>query len=122
MSDRLPLKGLRALVVEDEYFIASDLKRILTVHGAEPVRLSGSVDDAMVQIRSGSFEFALLDINIRGDMTFLVADEFQRKVVPFAFVSGYNREFIPPRFAGVPNWGKPYDEREIVVGIKALWR
>ena len=121
MSDRLPLEGLRALVVEDEYFVAADLKHILKRNGADPVRMSGSVEDALRQIRADGFEFALLDINIQGEMTFLVADMFRQQQVPFAFVSGYDRTSIPKRFDHVPNWGKPYSEREIVDGIKSLW-
>ena len=121
MSDRLPLEGLRVLIVEDEFFIAVDLKQILKQNGADPVKMSGSIEDAMLQIKADGFEFALLDINIRGDMTFVVADMFRRKEVPFAFVSGFDRTSIPARFAKFPNWGKPYNEREIIDGIKSLW-
>lgn len=120
MPDQPPLEGLRTLVLEDEYFVAADLKRILQEVGAHPVVLSGSIDDALANLRAASFDFALLDINIRGEMAFLVADESRRRKVPFAFVSGYRGSAIPPRFAGVPNWGKPYDDRQIVVGIQAL--
>ena len=121
MSDRLPLEGLRVLIVEDEYFIAVDLKQMLKQNVARPVKMSGSIEDAMLQIKADGFEFALLDINIRGDMNFVVADMFRRKEVPFAFVSGFDRTSIPARFAKIPNWGKPYNEREIIDGIKSLW-
>ncbi len=121
MADHLSLTGLRALVVEDEYFVAADLKRILKQQGAELVMLSGSVDDAMAKFKDDEFDFGLLNINIRGKMTFLVADEFRRRSVPFAFVSGYDKNKIPPRFEAVPNWGKPYDDRQIVDGIRKLW-
>ena len=121
MSDGQPLRGLKALVIEDEYFIADDLKRLLKGHGAAVVRLSGSVDDAMKQMCDETFHFGLIDINIRGEMTFLVADEFCRRQMPFAFLSGYDRNSIPPRFQAVPNWGKPYDGRRIVEGIRSLW-
>lgn len=107
-------------MLEDEYFVAADLKRILQEVGAHPVVLSGSIDDALANLRAAAFDFALLDINIRGEMAFLVADESRRRKVPFGFVSGYCGAAIPPRFAGVPNWGKPYDDRQIVVGIQAL--
>ncbi len=121
MSDRLPLEGLRALIVEDEYFIAANLKRILKINGADSVRMSGSIEDAIVHFRSEDFEFALIDINIQGEMTFLIADLFRQKEVPFAFVSGFGRASIPHRFDKVPNWGKLYNDQEIVTGIKALW-
>ena len=121
MTDYLPLSGLRALVVEDEYFVAADIKRILKAQGAKVVMLSGSVDDAMDKLKDNGFEFGLLNINIRGEMTFLVADELHRRSVPFAFVSGYDKDKIPSRFEAIPNWGKPYDDRQIVDGIRKLW-
>lgn len=121
MPGGLPLDGLRALVIEDDYFIASDLRSILKVQGADVVRLSGTITDALAEIRHDGFEFALLDINMRGEFAFLVADEFCRLDIPFAFVSGYDRTHIPPRFSAIPNWGKPYDDRQIVDGIRRLW-
>ena len=121
MPDQQCLKGLRALIIEDEYFVADDLRKILKKQGADLVKLSGTVEDAIRNIREDGFEFALVDINIRGEMTFALADEFRRRNVPFAFVSGYERRLIPRRFDDVPNWGKPYDHRQIVTGIQSLW-
>lgn len=121
MVDQQSLKGLRALVIEDEYFIADDLKGVLKRHGAHLVRLSGSIEHAMDQGESTVFDFALIDINIRGETTFALADMLRRRNVSFAFVSGYGRSVIPRRFDDVPNWGKPYDDRQIVAGIQALW-
>ena len=121
MPEQQCLKGLRALIIEDEYFVADDLRKILKKQGADLVKLSGTVEDAIRNIREDGFEFALVDINIRGEMTFALADEFRRRNVPFAFVSGYERRFNPRRFEDVPNWGKPYDHRQIVTGIQSLW-
>ena len=121
MPDQRCLKGLRALIFEDEYFVDDDLKRILKQQGADLVKLSGTVEDAIRTIREGDFDVALVDINIRGEMTFALADEVRRRNVSFAFVSGYERSLIPRRFDDVPNWGKPYDHREVVSGIQSLW-
>lgn len=120
MSDQRPLQGLRTLVLEDEYFVADDLKQILRRQGADIVKLSGSVEDALASLRAESFDFALVDINIHGEMTFEVADALLERGLPFAFVTGYNRVVIPLRFEDVPNWGKPYDDRQIVDGIRGL--
>lgn len=122
MSDQKPLRNLRALVMEDEYFVADDLRQVLLRRGADVVQLCGSVQEAIAHIGTEYFNFALLDINMRGEMNFRVADECLQRRVPFAFVSGYDKTFIPPRFHDVPNWGKPYDERQIVAYIEVCWR
>lgn len=121
MAAHAELTGLHALVVEDEYFVADDLKQILKQHGAELVQLSGDVADAFVQLRDGKFEFVLLNLNMHGEMAVSFADELLRRHLPFAFVSGYDRSKIPQRFAAVLNWGKPYDDRHIVADIQRLW-
>ena len=115
------MKALRALVIEDDYFIADDLKQLLRRYGADRVVLSGSTVDAMAQLRTQMFDFALIDINIQGTLTFSVADECVSRRVPFAFVSGYDRAAIPPRFDDIRNWGKPYDHLQMIHGIRALW-
>lgn len=122
MADQKLLKDLRALVVEDEYFVADDLRQILLRRGADVVTLCCSVQDAMSHVRTAGFDFVLLDIDLKGELNFGIADECQRRRVPFAFVSGYGRTFIPPRFDDVPNWGKPYDEQQIVGHIEVFWR
>jgi len=120
MADDQRLAGLRALVIEDEYFVADDLKHILKRHGADHFKLSGSIEDAIRRVRENGFELALLDINIHGEMAFRLADEFKRRQVSFGFVSGYERSAIPDRFASTPLLTKPYSAAELVSYVQRL--
>jgi DNA-binding NtrC family response regulator len=111
----------RVLVVEDEYFQASDLQRALTSLGAEVMELVGDLDNARAQIASGGFDIGILDINLRGEKAFGLADEFQRQGIPFVFATGYGPECIPARFADVRRWEKPFDPdalaREVLANV-----
>lgn len=122
MTGDPPLAGLRILVVEDEYFIADDIKHVLREQGANVVILSGSVEDARARIDDDGFEVALIDISLRGEMAFSLADELKRRNVPFGFVTGYNKAQIPQRFADAPYLTKPWDAKELVEDVQRLWR
>ncbi|ACA20665.1 response regulator receiver protein [Methylobacterium sp. 4-46] len=115
-----PLAGCRVLVVEDEYFIGDDLKKSLTAAGATVIGPIPQVDQAMNQVRGGEFEVVVLDINLRDEMSFSVADELKRRGIPFVFATGYDACVIPDRFADVKRWEKPYGLEDLVTDIVGL--
>lgn len=108
------------LVVEDEYFIGDDLKKFLTAAGATVIGPIPQIDQAMNQVRAGELEVVVLDINLRDEMSFSVADELKRRGIPFVFATGYDACVIPDRFADVKRWEKPYDLEDLVAGIVGL--
>jgi DNA-binding response OmpR family regulator len=63
--------------------------------------LVGDLDEAFDQVARGGFEFAVVDINLRGREAFSVADELKRKRLPFIFATGYGAPVIPDRFVDV---------------------
>jgi DNA-binding NtrC family response regulator len=111
----------RVLIVEDEYFQASDLQRALTSLGADVMTLVGSVGDAHAQIVRGGFDLGIVDIDLRGDKAFGLADELQRQGVPFIFATGCSPELIPPKFADVTRWEKPFDPHLLARYVLQLW-
>ena len=67
------------------------------------------------------YAFALLDLNLRGDFSYPLADILTRRGVPFGFVTGYGRRHFPVRFAQVPTWQKPVNTDMLVRDIERLW-
>jgi len=104
-----PLQGSRILIVEDEYLLADDLANALTDAGAEVVGPLGSVEEGLALIAVDRFiDAAVLDVNLRGDMVFPVADALRSHGIPFAFATGYDEWALPDRFADAPHVGKPF--------------
>src|SRR3712207_6392600 len=103
------LTGRRILVVEDEYFIADDIARALTSLGAEIVGPAPDLQRAEALLNEGSIDWAVLDINLQGEMVYPVAQALHERSVPFVFATGYDRASIPSGFADVPRWEKPFD-------------
>jgi CheY-like chemotaxis protein len=107
------LRGRRVLIVEDEYFIAQDLVQALEELGAVVIGPVGNPDDALAAIDPIRCDAAILDLNMMGQVDFRVADELQRRRLPFVFATGYDAGIIPPHHQSVERFEKPYDAVDI---------
>ena len=113
---------LRVLVVEDEYFIADDLARALTRHGAEVVGPVPTVQQAQALVVSHSLDLAVLDINLRGELVYPLVAELTRRGVPVVFVTGYDAVAIPADYGAIPAWSKPFDYNALAGMLPSLRR
>jgi hypothetical protein len=61
----------------------------------------------------------VLDINMRGEMVFLVVDALRKRGVPFIFATGYDQAavVIPERYRNVPLCLKPIDPMHLVQAL-----
>ena len=114
MPSTQALAGWRVLVVEDEYVLAERLAQSLRQFGAKVIGPIGNLSDAMRQIETGGFEIAVIDLNLQGEMAFPLASKLQQQGIPYVFATGYEREAVPPEFASVTHWEKPFDEDMLV--------
>jgi DNA-binding LytR/AlgR family response regulator len=67
------------------------------------------IADAMHAVHSETFQVAILDINVRGEMIYGLADAIAARDIPLVFVTGYGAEAVEDRFRGVPVLQKPVD-------------
>ena len=66
---------------------------------------------------------AVLDVNLRGETIYNLADALTGRGVPLVFVTGYAPEVIDTRFANVPVLQKPVDSaalRRVLNGERTL--
>ncbi|WP_233130617.1 response regulator [Sphingomonas jeddahensis] len=107
-------------MAEDEYLLAEDLSHALASAGASVLGPVPTLDEATALI-SGDTEIdaAILDVNLRGEMIFPVADALKDRGVPFAFATGYDQWALPERFAATPRVEKPFKVSKIggVLGL-----
>jgi DNA-binding response OmpR family regulator len=115
------LQGSRILVVEDEYLLADDLSNALCDAGAEVLGPIASVEEATTFIAGeSSIDAAVLDVNLRGDMVFPVADALRARGIPFAFATGYDQWAMPERFADAPRVEKPFKSSKVAAVLGSL--
>ena len=110
----------RVLVVEDEYYLAQDLARALQKLGAQVVGPVPTLEAALALIGAEPVDAAVLDINLRGEEVYPVADALAERGIPFVFATGYDRSSIPATYQDVPRWEKPFDPHELAKGLPGL--
>ena len=113
------LSGRRVLVVEDEYYLADDLVRALRARGADVVGPMPSLERAVAAASSEAIDFAVIDLNLKGDHGFPVADALADRRVPFVFATGYDEAVIPERHRDVKRWEKPFDMDALLADLPA---
>jgi DNA-binding response OmpR family regulator len=84
------LAGLNVLLVEDEFLIALDAEEMLRDLGAASVTVAGTFEGAQKCIVEGTFDLAILDVNLNGQKSFPLADQLLKRDVPVVFGTGYN--------------------------------
>ncbi|HEX8572432.1 MAG TPA: response regulator [Allosphingosinicella sp.] len=114
------LSGARILIVEDEYYLAEDLAGVLKGAGAEVVGPVGSLRQAEAPVAAGGLDGALIDMNLRGEPAFDLAERLKDAGIPFVIVSGYSREALPPSLAEAPRLEKPVDSAHAVAALARL--
>jgi CheY-like chemotaxis protein len=118
-ASSLPFIGLKILLVEDEYVIASDLKTILFNLGATILGPAGTIAAAEKLIAANPLpNAAILDINVRGVLVYPIAENLVSQGVPFVFVSGYSSDTVPAEFAAAPHCEKPVTARNVEAAVR----
>lgn len=113
LADAAYLRSRRVLVVEDEYMVAEDMQMELESLGAEVIGPAASVDEALAMLGENEVEFAIIDVNLGGELAFPVADALKTRGVHFVFTTGYDQSALPLRYAGFPRCEKPIDMRRL---------
>jgi CheY-like chemotaxis protein len=111
MSD---LSDRTILIVEDELVIALDLATTLERRGAHVIGPATTIAAALALIDgSRRIDAAVLDINLRDELVFPVADALRDRNVPYVFATGYGEDIIPTVHRDVARHEKPVDPEAV---------
>jgi DNA-binding response OmpR family regulator len=109
------------LVVEDEPLIAMMLEDFLESLGHSVTATCESVSDAMEHADKGGFDLAILDVNLKGESVWPVAERLRDKQIPFVIATGGHVDPPPPEFANVPVIEKPYTVDRVTPALEAAF-
>ena len=88
-TDAAPvLKGVRVLVVEDDFIISMELEAILLDAGAEIAGLCRNVKEALAVADRNDVAVALLDVRLGSETVMPVARRLAEHRIPFVFYTG----------------------------------
>jgi len=110
---------VRILILEDDPSIALDLQAILEEEGYEIVDVIGSLAEAHRSL-DGSFDCALLDIDVIGGKSFGVAETLRERHIPFAFVSASRPSEVPQSLRDAAFIAKPFEERALLRSVETI--
>ncbi|AWN51090.1 PAS domain S-box protein [Methylobacterium sp. 17Sr1-1] len=120
MTGEPDLTGRRVLVVEDDYYLATDAARALRGAGAEVLGPCATEADARAELVEQRPDAVVVDINLGPGPSFKLAEALKDRGIPFVFTTGYDAEVIPAEFAEVERLEKPLQLRQIVGAIAKL--
>lgn len=90
------LGGLSILVLEDEYILADDARRVLLRAGAAVVGPFGEASEALAAAEQSKPDCALLDLDLGTGPDFGPARALKRRGVPLVFFTGHDMAVVPP--------------------------
>jgi CheY-like chemotaxis protein len=114
------LSGMKILVVEDEPLLAMASADLLEDSGFIVAGPVSSVKQGMQLIEREAIDGAILDINLRGEMVFPLADALAERSIPFVYVTGYGK-LLRACNHGRPVLQKPYRNQQLLK-IIGEWR
>lgn len=115
------LSGKIILVVEDDYYMASDTAAALRGAGAEVLGPCPTEEDALRVLEEETPTAGLLDLNLGGcGPRFEVAYRLLQRGTPFIFLTGYDLDVIPDELAGIVRLQKPIALRDLVDAVSRL--
>jgi DNA-binding response OmpR family regulator len=111
------------LLAEDEVIIAIHLEEALGGAGWEVVGPVADVGSALGLAARERLDAALLNVGLRGERSFPVAEALAARGVPFVFLSGAAARNLPPGpLAAAPRLDKPYLLEDVLAALAAAAR
>ena len=103
------LTGRRVLLVEDEPLVGMLIEELLLDEGCIVLGPYATLAEALAAAQAEDFDVALLDVNLRGEKIYPVAEIVEARGIPFLLLTGYGPDAIPH---DRPNWhacSKPFE-------------
>jgi CheY-like chemotaxis protein len=114
------LTGRRVLVIEDEMLILMMIQGMLEDLGCDSVTAAARVNQAVNLIEEQSFDIAMLDVNLGGTDSRLVAEALAARAVPFLYSTGNAGHAIGESFRDRPALKKPFEFEALADMLKGL--
>jgi PAS domain S-box-containing protein len=108
----------RVLVVEDDALVADEISRILDDAGFQVVGPAGRVEKAFHLLNDVGCDAAVLDMQLDGETSELIARVLAARGTPFVTVSGYYQDQRPRGFEEAAFLAKPLQSELLIEHVK----
>lgn len=114
------MTATKVLLVEDEMLIAMHVEDMLVELGFEVVGPAMRLQAALEIAREGSFDLAVLDVNLASERSFPVADVLRERGIPFIFATGYGSLGLTDEYETIITLQKPLEARQLKHAIATV--
>jgi CheY-like chemotaxis protein len=118
MTDSRP-DNIRVLVVEDESLVAMMLEDMLDTIGYQVAGVASNIEQAQQTIVDAAFDVVLLDVNLKGALSFGIAEKLRAMGVPFVLSTGYGQMGVPAAYRDAPIIAKPFRVADLQQALEA---
>lgn len=115
------LQDQRVMVVEDDYLVALALSSLLEEAGASVVGPISRAQEAVMLIEEGKehIDAAILDVDLNGEKSYVVADALASRHIRFVFATGYGADAVAQPYRHYPRCQKPFDHQVLFRALMA---
>jgi DNA-binding response OmpR family regulator len=108
----------RVLVVEDDALVADEISRILDAAGFQVVGPAERVEKAFHLLNDVGCDAAVLDMQLDGETSELIARVLAARGTPFVTVSGYYQDQRPHGFEEAAFLAKPLQSELLIEHVR----
>jgi CheY-like chemotaxis protein len=109
---------LKVLVVEDDALVAWDVEAALLDAGCLVVGPANGIARATELMEEQKLDLVVLDLNLGKTSSVPFADRLQQRGIPFIFLTGHSREFLPERHRDRPLVSKPFHPSLLIRAVQ----
>jgi len=112
------LVGRRVFVIEDEAMVSMLIEDLLSAIGCEVVGTASRFNETLQKVKSVAFDVAILDVDLNGENTVPIAEEFARCGIRFVFATGGAPTVLPNSLQKVPVLKKPFQQEDLARALR----
>lgn len=103
-------QGKHILVLEDDALLAMDMEDFLSDLGVDVIGPVSDIAAALEKISATDLDGAVIDLNLKGELSFPVIERLRAESIPFVICSGYAEiPRIRTQLTGLTIISKPCD-------------
>lgn len=114
------LTGQRVLIIEDSFFGAEASRDMVERHGGQVIGPYATTHQAFSAVLTDRPTLALLDMDLDGKSSFLLADALDSLGVPITFLTGQSASEAPPRFRSARWIRKPTNDSAVLQSLTEI--
>lgn len=111
------LDALDVLVIEDDYYIADDMRQWLENAGARVLGPYPDAETAFEALEQHHADCAVVDVNLGQGPSFDPARDLLARGVSVVLVTGYDAKVIPTELSHLPCLHKPTESQKIIKAV-----